>query len=334
MEATRCEPAEKPVLTRRAKSPESRRPNQEPASVGSRWQGCPRPGDRVRAVPTQQSTRRVARTWQGGHRRRAELRSHFWRLARRAVCRCPVSGRRQPARRVVQRRFAPLPAAAICSSRLAGAVARRPRLCRRRRGPRSDGRAGRAADSRHSACRNASSPTPGQHWAISARPWSAIPAAACKVDRHHRHQRQNDHHGARRQRAASGRLRRRHARHARLLRRHASRPGHAHHSLRAGAGHLAGPHGSQRLLARRDGSFQPCPGHSTAWPASSSTSPASPTSGATISIFTARLGEYRRAKARLFEHLRPGGLVVLNADDPVAAQLRRLARSAGADRRH
>ncbi len=36
--------------------------------------------------------------------------------------------------------------------------------------------------------------------------------------------------------------------------------------------------------------------------------------------FHGSLAEYQRAKARLFEHLRPGGLVVLNADDPVAAR--------------
>jgi len=36
--------------------------------------------------------------------------------------------------------------------------------------------------------------------------------------------------------------------------------------------------------------------------------------------FHGSLGEYRRAKARLFEHLRPSGLVVLNVDDPVAAR--------------
>ncbi|HTU27543.1 MAG TPA: UDP-N-acetylmuramoyl-L-alanyl-D-glutamate--2,6-diaminopimelate ligase [Pirellulales bacterium] len=36
--------------------------------------------------------------------------------------------------------------------------------------------------------------------------------------------------------------------------------------------------------------------------------------------FHGTLSEYRRAKARLFEHLRPGGLVVLNADDAVAAR--------------
>ena len=37
--------------------------------------------------------------------------------------------------------------------------------------------------------------------------------------------------------------------------------------------------------------------------------------------FHGSLGAYRRAKARLFDHLRPSGLVVLNADDPVASQL-------------
>ncbi|HEX4146356.1 MAG TPA: UDP-N-acetylmuramoyl-L-alanyl-D-glutamate--2,6-diaminopimelate ligase [Pirellulales bacterium] len=37
--------------------------------------------------------------------------------------------------------------------------------------------------------------------------------------------------------------------------------------------------------------------------------------------FHGSLGEYRRAKARVFEHLRPSGLVVLNADDPVASRL-------------
>jgi UDP-N-acetylmuramoyl-L-alanyl-D-glutamate--2,6-diaminopimelate ligase len=36
--------------------------------------------------------------------------------------------------------------------------------------------------------------------------------------------------------------------------------------------------------------------------------------------FHGSLTDYQRAKARIFEHLRPGGLVVLNADDPIAAR--------------
>ncbi len=50
--------------------------------------------------------------------------------------------------------------------------------------------------------------------------------------------------------------------------------------------------------------------------------------------FHGSVAEYRRAKARLFEHLRPSGLVVLNVDDPVAAGFICPARSAGADGRH
>ena len=50
--------------------------------------------------------------------------------------------------------------------------------------------------------------------------------------------------------------------------------------------------------------------------------------------FHGSLAEYRRAKARLFEHLRPGGLVVLNADDPVAASLASSLDRPVLDRRH
>ena len=126
-------------------------------------------------------------------------------------------------RRVVQRRFAALPPRR--SVRRPGrSVARWPRLCRRRRGSRRQRRARQSPARRHRACRNASSPTLAGALGRLCQALVGNPSRASERHRHHRHQRQNDHHGPRRQRAASGRLRCRHARHAGLFRRLASRP--------------------------------------------------------------------------------------------------------------